>query len=477
MIQANSNGSHPPAQKFVIPTEERNLFVQNYKNCANFEINRFLASLEMTNGGTVALYFCPEFVSEYDKTPQNLSKWNTFCLPILPLRCKVGHKKIFNKTIQVQMSKIKNRIIFGTQHPAADTDSIRYKYLLNFLQASYDIKVIGLDFAAKNKLISWYHNIFQLRNYRKLILKTLKIFDPDLIHLCSPLQASKVGYELATAFEIPFIYEVRQLYGEESGVNPNSRKLKQDQEHETTIMYYAEQIITISDKIRHQIMSRGIEPQKISVIPDGIDASRIPFTLNQSKSSDLIQKYHLQNKKVIGFRYLPATNDGKALLIRLIPELIRNVPDLTFFLISDGNDIQSATDLIRQMNLSKHVIPIQKVNSSQLQELYLLMDLVIFPCTPQLISPDTILEAMTLGKTILVAADGEVSELIQNGVTGFLFQPEKLDNLITKCVTLLQRDTLRHKIGAAARSWIQQHCDWNFILSEYRDIYERILTK
>jgi glycosyltransferase involved in cell wall biosynthesis len=243
-------------------------------------------------------------------------------------------------------------------------------------------------------------------------------------------------------------------------------------------MYYAEQIIAISEKVRLQIIGRGIEPKKILVIPDGIDALRIQSTLNQSNSAHLIQKYHLQNKKVIGFSHLPDTSDGKAILIRLISELIRHVPDLTFLLLSDGHDFQSAANFIRQMNLSKHVIPIQKASIAQLQELYFVMDLVIFPgWTSQRITSDAILEVMALGKTILAAAEGEVSGLVQNGITGFLFQPENAENLITKCVTLLQRDTLRHKIGAAAIGWIQEHRDWNFMMQKYRDIYERILTK
>lgn len=376
------------------------------------------------------------------------------------------------------MSKVKNRIIFGTQKPSDETGSIRNKYLLHHLQAFYDIKVIGLNSIKNNKLFVWYDKIFQLQKFRKLFLKTLKIFDPDLMHLTSPVQVGKVGYEIATAFEIPFIYEVQQIDGFEIGSNLNFRQLKRVQEQETTIMYYAEQVITSSEKIRQQIISRGIETEKILVIPDGVDTLRIPPLLTQAKNSILVQKYHLQNKKVIGFLHIPTTDDGKTLLIRLITEITRHIPDIRFFFVGNNLDIQSVMRLVQQSNLLKNIIPISTYEASQIHELCSLMDLVIFlDIVEHCIPCDNVLEVMLLGKSILAAETSGLAELIQNGVTGFYFQPENIDNLVTKCITLLQRDALRHKIGQAARSWVQQNRDWNAILEKYHAVYEQILTK
>ncbi len=376
------------------------------------------------------------------------------------------------------MSTIKHRIIFGTQKPSDETVSVRNKYLLHYLQTLYDIKVIGLNSIRTKKFFVWYDKFRQLHNFRKLFLKTLKKFDPDLMHLTSPFQVGKIGYEIANAFEIPFIYEVQQLEGFGDTGNASPQKIKKIREQETTIMYYAEQVITSSAKIRQQILSRGIEGEKILVIPDGIDSLQVPPLVTQAKNPILIQKYQLQNKKVIGFLNIPSNADEKSVFIQLLIKLIVRIPDLKFILPGNNYNIQMLMSSVQPMNLSTHLIPISVDESVSRHDLFSLMDLVILLERDDFsISEDTMLEIMLMGKNILAAENSRVTEFIQNGVTGFYFQPENLENLVTKCATLLERDILRQKIGQAARNWVQQNRDWNTILEQYHVVYERILTK
>lgn len=375
------------------------------------------------------------------------------------------------------MSRIKHKIVLAAPANSHETGSGRYQYLLNYLHDYYEVKFIAPDPIKKNKLFTWFNRAVQIRNYRKLLLNMVKSFDPDLLHLTSPFQIGKVGCEIAAVFEIPYIYDAFQLLEFETAGNLNPHKLKKLQEQETTLLYYAERIVTPNEKIRQQIINRGIEPNKISLIPNGVDASKISPS-NQTKNANLIQKYQLQDKKIIGFLNIPSTDAGKQWQIQLMLELAQQIPDLKFLLSGNDFDIQNLLYAVQSVNLSDKVVPAFQYDLLPSSEIYNLMDLVISPPIDELSNlRDVILEVMLLGKNILAAEQSGISELIQNGVTGFLFQYENIENLVTKCITLLHRDTLRLKIGQAARSWVQQHHDWKPLLENYHTIYEQILTK
>ena len=122
-----------------------------------------------------------------------------------------------------------------------------------------------------------------------------------------------------------------------------------------------------------------------------------------------------------------------------------------------------------------------KVDHSQIREYYSIMDLLVLPRIPsyvnEVVTPLKILEAMALGKTVLASDVGGITEIVENGRTGFLFKKCNVENFISKCTTLLEREPLRRKISTAARIWVEKNRDWQLVLKKYDKIYEHILSQ
>jgi glycosyltransferase involved in cell wall biosynthesis len=89
--------------------------------------------------------------------------------------------------------------------------------------------------------------------------------------------------------------------------------------------------------------------------------------------------------------------------------------------------------------------------------------------------PNAIVEAMACGLPVLTNQVGAVSEIIENGVDGFVTESDsEYEAILGRLVT---DAGLRHRIGAAARRKVERNMNWNTLVDKYIDIYERVLGK
>jgi glycosyltransferase involved in cell wall biosynthesis len=71
--------------------------------------------------------------------------------------------------------------------------------------------------------------------------------------------------------------------------------------------------------------------------------------------------------------------------------------------------------------------------------------------------PNVLLEAMALGKPVIASSVGGISELIEDGVTGFLIKPDDPERLAELIKVLLEDRILAGRIGKAAKEHIKGH--------------------
>ncbi len=70
--------------------------------------------------------------------------------------------------------------------------------------------------------------------------------------------------------------------------------------------------------------------------------------------------------------------------------------------------------------------------------------------------PSVLLEAMLHGKPVICSRIGGLTEIVDDGVTGFLFEPGNADDLTQKIRYLWDRPELCHRMGQAARRKVLQ---------------------
>ena len=60
----------------------------------------------------------------------------------------------------------------------------------------------------------------------------------------------------------------------------------------------ADEVICISESLKEHLIGQGISSDKITVIPNGVDASTLK---PMSPALDIIERYQLKDKYVLGF--------------------------------------------------------------------------------------------------------------------------------------------------------------------------------
>jgi glycosyltransferase involved in cell wall biosynthesis len=90
--------------------------------------------------------------------------------------------------------------------------------------------------------------------------------------------------------------------------------------------------------------------------------------------------------------------------------------------------------------------------------------------------PRSMIETMYFGTPVLAAAVFGVPELLQDGSTGFLFEPNDLDALVDAIsrVLALEPDELA-KVGEAGRRHVVDHYDSSAYAAAFADLFEGLL--
>lgn len=86
-------------------------------------------------------------------------------------------------------------------------------------------------------------------------------------------------------------------------------------------------------------------------------------------------------------------------------------------------------------------------------------------------------EAMAAGVVPIVADVGELSDLVIDGVNGFLIEPNNINEYAVKCLSLLQNHTLWTQYSHKAVESARKHCDIEFISEKWRQYLQNAIPQ
>jgi glycosyltransferase involved in cell wall biosynthesis len=108
----------------------------------------------------------------------------------------------------------------------------------------------------------------------------------------------------------------------------------------------------------------------------------------------------------------------------------------------------------------------------ELERLYDRAAVVVFPSHREGL-PLALLEAMSHGCAIVATDVGGIPQLIEHGRTGLLVRPGDPRLLRSAIVRLLASDSLRERLGGAARDRVRRLCSWETVIEATLEAYEQ----
>ncbi|MGI9499140.1 MAG: glycosyltransferase, partial [Geminicoccaceae bacterium] len=302
---------------------------------------------------------------------------------------------------------------------------------------------------------------------------------PDSIRAHSPLRSGYPAFGSPRRQGIPIVYEIRAFWEDaavdQGTTHENSARYRAIRGLETALCKRVDAITTICRGLADALIARGLDAQKIEVIPNAVDPGR--FSGMAAPEPSLVRSLDLEGCTVLGFIGSFYTYEGLALMIDAMPPLLTAHPDLRLLLIGGGQDEPLLRARAAQKGLDGKVIFTGSIPHQQVLAHYSLIDLCVYPRLPMpltdLVTPLKPLEAMAAGRIVVASDVGGHRELIRDGETGFLFKAGYLTALIKRLEDALASREHWPQIRANGRQMVAER-NWHSVTEIYRPLFERL---
>ena len=313
--------------------------------------------------------------------------------------------------------------------------------------------------------------------YAEEILKIVKAERPQMIHAASNFQNALPALKVGEMLGLRTIYEVRGLWHHtQTSKNPlfyQSDRFNFQDAYEILCCNIADEVLCISESLKSYLVDKGVEAEKITVVPNGVDTNSMSPS---EPDSDIIEKYGLENSVVLGFIGSITVYEGIDFILRAI----KNINDskklrkrLKFLLVGEGQYLPQLQALVTELGIREDVIFTGKIPHEQVSKFYSVVDVTPFPRTNalvcQLVTPIKTYEAMAMGKKVIVSDVAALKEMVIDGENGTYFEAENPEALEKAIIEISQNE----EIGKHAREWVEQNRDWEVLMQDIVDIYEK----
>lgn len=228
----------------------------------------------------------------------------------------------------------------------------------------------------------------------------------------------------------------------------------------------AKAIIVINEYTQKMLIKNGLNPDKIQIIPPGIDLKRFartPFEAKNKEKIELLTVCYLIKRK------------GVDLIIRALTEVIKKNKKIVLRIVGDGPQKENLENLVKKLKLEDYVIFEGLVDHIRVQAYYKRAHLFISMSRAESWG-QMYLEAMACGLPVISAKNIGSEAIIEDGIFGYLVEQEDIAGLAEKTIYLLENPAQINSFGERAYQKAKQKYDWqSCIIPQYLDIYQKLI--
>lgn len=277
----------------------------------------------------------------------------------------------------------------------------------------------------------------------------------DVIIGTSPQFFTAVGaWALAAVRFKPFVFELRDIWPASITTVGAMKKgfiIKLLERLEIFLYRRASLIISVTKSFKEELISRGIDGDKIKIVLNGVDLNRYkPFP---KKNEEFEAEYDLQNKFVVGYVGTHGMAHGLQNIL-LAAEQLQEHKDIVFIFVGGGAE-RKKIELLAEEKKLKNVRMIGKQPKENMPAIWSLCDLSLVPLIDRplfrTVIPSKLFECMGMGLPVLMSApNGEAAEIVNSTNSGYLIDPES--------PTVLAQSVLKIKDSPAEYNVKVQSC-------------------
>ena len=315
---------------------------------------------------------------------------------------------------------------------------------------------------------------------RRQIDTAIREWRPQVIHAHSPMLVGLPALAAARAHRLPLVYEVRDLW-ENASVDrgkfrDGSLLYRIARGLETRVLAQADAVVTICEKLREELAPRTGHPDRLAVVGNGVDtASFQPAPADAASRT----RWGLEGKTVLGYVGTFQPYEGLETLIKALPRIRTVLPTAHLLITGSGGEEERLRARATRMGLDPHVTFTGRLPHDQVRDAYSQADVMVYPRimsrTTALTTPLKPLEAMAMGKPVIVSDVPAMHELVRPGETGLIFRAGDVADLADKCLQVLGEPIGCARLGVKARDWVLAERQWSMLVARYQRIYASVM--
>ena len=205
------------------------------------------------------------------------------------------------------------------------------------------------------------------------------------------------------------------------------------------------------------------------MIPFGIDTQIfLPMEVKSIFAKDTL---------VIGTIKALETIYGIDVLIRafkVISEKYNNV-NLKLLLVGGGSKEDAFKALVKESDLEKKVVFAGKIAYNFVPTYHNMIDIFVNVSRNESFGV-AVLEASACGKPVVVSNIGGLKEVVVENETGFLIEPENIDQLVEVLEKLILNKKMCEEMGAKGRLFVKEKYEFALNLKATIDSYQQLFT-
>jgi len=282
---------------------------------------------------------------------------------------------------------------------------------------------------------------------------------PDVLIATSPqFFCGWAGVLLSRLRRLPFVLEIRDLWPD-SIIAVEALKegllIRLVYRLEAWMYAAADHIVTVGEGYRAELLAKGAAPDKVTVVPNGIDAE-VFYPLEPDPA--LQRELGLEKRFVCSYLGTIGMACGLRVVLdaaRILRE--RGVDDVVFLLVGDGAARQDLEAQARAEGLDA-VRFLGRQPKSRVPPLLALSNVALVHLKREplfsTVLPSKIFEAAAMERPILLGVEGHAAKLIKDHDMGLCFEPENAEQLVAALGRLRADPELRRRLGENGRQLV-----------------------
>lgn len=282
------------------------------------------------------------------------------------------------------------------------------------------------------------------------------------------------GVLLANKLNIPCVMEYN---GSELWMADNwgrtIRYRKIAEEIELAVFHAADLIVGNAKALKDELVERGIQPDKIIIVPNGVDADK--YT-PQNSGADVRKAYGIaEDDIVVTFVGTFGPWHGASVLAQAAAKIVKMNPRVKFMFVGNGGGIHPVRNIINKSGVEKNAIYTGVVKQNITPYYLAASDILVSPQIPNpdgspfFGSPTKLFEYMASGKAIVASNLDQMGQILAHEETALLTTPGSAEEVADCIIRLADDANLRKTLGQNAREEVVKKYTWNIHVQKILD--------